>query len=36
MSLNMYQTKEVEIEGEIYNLRKFRALTGLSVQKEIH
>ena len=36
MSLAAYQTKEVEVGGEIYNLKKFRALTGLSVQKEIH
>ena len=36
MSISSFQTKEVEIEGEIFNLKKFRALTGLSVQKEIH
>ena len=35
-NLSMYQTKELEIEGEIYNLKKFKALTGLAVQKEIH
>ena len=34
--LNAFQTKEVEVGGEIYNLRKFKALTGLAVQKEIH
>lgn len=36
MSLSSYQTKEVEIDGEIYNLKKYRALTGLGIQKEIH
>lgn len=36
MSLSAYQTKEVEVGGEIYNLRKFKALIGLAVQKEIH
>ena len=36
MSLNSFQTKELEIEGEVFNLKKFRALTGLSVQREIH
>ena len=36
MSLSAYQTKEVEVGGEIYNLKKFKALTGLAVQKEIH
>lgn len=36
MSLNSFQTKEVEVGGEIYNLRKFRALAGLSIQKDIH
>ena len=35
-NLNSFQTKEVEVGGEIYNLRKFRALAGLSVQKDIH
>ena len=35
-NLQTFQTKEIEVGGEIYNLRKFRALTGLSVQKEIH
>ena len=35
-NLSMYQTKEVEIDGEIYNLKKYRALIGLSIQKEIH
>lgn len=34
--LNAFQTKEVEVGGEIYNLKKFKALTGLAVQKEIH
>ncbi len=36
MSLAAYQTKEVEVGGEIYNLKKFKALIGLAVQKEIH
>jgi len=36
MSLAAYQTKEVEVGGEVYNLKKFKALTGLAVQKEIH
>jgi hypothetical protein len=36
MSLSAYQTKEVEVGGEIYNLKKFKALIGLAVQKEIH
>ena len=36
MSLNSFQTKEVEVGGEIYNLKKFKALVGLAVQKEIH
>ena len=36
MSLNSFQTKEVEVGGEIYNLKKFKALMGLGVQKEIH
>lgn len=35
-NLNSFQTKEVEVGGEIYNLRKFRALAGLSIQKDIH
>jgi len=36
MSLSSYQTKEVEVEGDVYNLKKYRALMGLSIQKEIH
>ena len=34
--LSSYQTREVEVEGEVYNLKKYRALMGLSIQKEIH
>jgi len=34
--LNIYQTKEVEISGEIFHLKKFKAMIGLAVQKEIH
>ena len=34
--LNAFQSKEIEIEGEVYNLRKFKALVGLGIQKEIH
>lgn len=36
MSLQAYQTKEVEVGGEIYNLKKFKAMDGLAIQKEIH
>jgi hypothetical protein len=36
MSLSSYQTQEIEIEGEVFNLKKFRALMGLGIQKEIH
>ena len=35
-NLQAYETKEVEIGGELYNLRKLKALVGLAVQKEIH
>lgn len=36
MSLAAYQSKEVEVGGEIYNLKKFKAMVGLAIQKEIH
>lgn len=36
MSLAAYQSKEIEVGGELYNLKKFKALIGLGVQKEIH
>lgn len=35
-NLSQFQTKEVEVGGEIYHLKKFKALIGLSIQKEIH
>lgn len=32
----MFHTKEVEVGGEIYNLKKFKAMAGLAIQKKIH
>ena len=32
----MFHTKEVEVGGEVYNLKKFKAMIGLAIQKKIH
>ncbi|MOA13487.1 hypothetical protein D3C78_1335420 [compost metagenome] len=36
MSLAAFDTKEVEIGGEIYSIKKMKALIGLRVQKKIY
>lgn len=35
MNLEAFNSKEVTVGGEIYHLRKFKALTGLKIQKQI-
>ena len=32
----MYQVKEAEVGGEIYHLKKFKAMAGLAIQKKIY
>jgi len=35
MNLEAFNSKEVEVGGEIYHLKKFKALKGLEVQRKI-
>lgn len=35
MSLEAFNSKEVEVGGQLYHLKKFKAMKGLQIQKQV-